>query len=462
MANLVRPWIVRYLGTDGKRVGRGAPGARRVKERARKWYAQGVPGWPKKKRVPLASDKKVAKKMLADLVDKAERGEVGWDSPVTRAQAVPLREHLDAYARYLAAKGDSPGHVQKAPSRCRKVLDGIKAESVGDLQPSAVMEFLAGLREAPPAPELPPGQEWFTKAQLVAALGVNPASVARMMNRDGLQARGQGKARRYHRSTVEALQARLCRGVGIPTSNLYLTALKGFSRWLVRDRRAPSDPLACLSRLNADTDIRLQRRALSPGEFAALLDAARRGRTFRGLTGEDRAVLYHLAARTGLRAGELASLTPASFDLSAEPTVTVEAAYSKHRRKDVLDLRPDVAALVREYVRVRPEGEPLWPGAWHHDGAELIRVDLAAAGVPYADAAGRTYDFHALRHQFISDMVEAGVHPKDAQTLARHSSITLTMDRYAHVRRPNLRAALDRLPGLSAPPPHGQAARKHA
>jgi hypothetical protein len=46
-------------------------------------------------------------------------------------------------------------------------------------------------------------------------------------------------------------------------------------------------------------------------------------------------------------------------------------------------------------------------------------------------------------------MVEAGVHPKDAQALARHSTITLTMDRYAHVRRANLRAALERLPGLA-------------
>jgi integrase len=129
--------------------------------------------------------------------------------------------------------------------------------------------------------------------------------------------------------------------------------------------------------------------------------------------------------------------------------VTVEAAYSKRRRKDVLDLRADVAALMRAYVRGKPAGRPLWPGTWHDVGAEMIRLDLAAAGVAFTDGAGRVYDFHALRHQFISDMVEAGVHPKDAQALARHSTITLTMDRYAHVRRANLRAALERLPGLA-------------
>jgi len=67
------------------------------------------------------------------------------------------------------------------------------------------------------------------------------------------------------------------------------------------------------------------------------------------------------------------------------------------------------------------------------------------------DADGLAYDFHALRHQFITDMVNAGVHPKDAQALARHSTITLTMDRYAHVRPANLHAALDRLTPLAAP-----------
>jgi hypothetical protein len=54
-----------------------------------------------------------------------------------------------------------------------------------------------------------------------------------------------------------------------------------------------------------------------------------------------------------------------------------------------------------------------------------------------------------LCHQFITDMVDAGVHPKDAQALARHSSITLTMDRSAHVRPANLTVALDKLPDLT-------------
>lgn len=51
----------------------------------------------------------------------------------------------------------------------------------------------------------------------------------------------------------------------------------------------------------------------------------------------------------------------------------------------------------------------------------------------YVDAAGRVADFHALRHTYITNLATAGVSPKTAQTLARHSTITLTMDRYTHL-----------------------------
>ena len=39
----------------------------------------------------------------------------------------------------------------------------------------------------------------------------------------------------------------------------------------------------------------------------------------------------------------------------------------------------------------------------------------------YRDHAGLVADFHSLRHTFISNLARAGVHPKLAQSLARHS-----------------------------------------
>jgi integrase len=49
------------------------------------------------------------------------------------------------------------------------------------------------------------------------------------------------------------------------------------------------------------------------------------------------------------------------------------------------------------------------------------------------DRDNRVTVFHSLRHGFITYLVTANVPPKVAQTLARHSTITLTMDRYTHL-----------------------------
>ena len=167
-------------------------------------------------------------------------------------------------------------------------------------------------------------------------------------------------------------------------------------------------------------------------------------------------MLYRVALNTGLRASELASLTPRSFDLEVDPpTVTVEAAYSKHRRRDVLPIQPDLAASVHDYLERKGvgRGELIWPGTWSMKAsARMLRIDLAAASIPYRDASDRVFDFHSLRHEFISNLARCGAHPKEAQALARHSTITLTMDRYTHLGIVDLSAALERLPQLDAQP----------
>jgi len=214
------------------------------------------------------------------------------------------------------------------------------------------------------------------------------------------------------------------------THNHYLTAIKGFTGWLVKDRRTGDNPLTHLSRLNASTDVRRERHILPPAEFGRLIDAATQGVTVCGLSGSDRAMLYVTAAYTGLRAAELASLVEVSLDFDGNPlTVTIEAAYSKHRRKDVLPLHPDLARRLQKWLSERSQDRDdenpvlplrglsdakLWQGKWaeQRHAAKMLRHDLKVAGVPYADEAGKVFDFHALRHQFISMLARAGVHPK--------------------------------------------------
>jgi len=65
----------------------------------------------------------------------------------------------------------------------------------------------------------------------------------------------------------------------------------------------------------------------------------------------------------------------------------------------------------------------------------MLKTDLADAGIPYVDDAGRYVDFHALRHSTGSLLAAIGAHPKVVQSIMRHSDINLTMSRYTHVLR---------------------------
>ena len=116
--------------------------------------------------------------------------------------------------------------------------------------------------------------------------------------------------------------------------------MKGFSRWLWKQRLTPDDALLDLGLYNAATDRRHIRRETSAEEVRWLLDATEQ-RTLpeHGAPGPTRAMCYRLAAATGFRANELRSLTTDSFDLDATPpTCTVEAGYSKRRKRDVQPL----------------------------------------------------------------------------------------------------------------------------
>jgi len=170
------------------------------------------------------------------------------------------------------------------------------------------------------------------------------------------------------------------------------------------------------------------------------------------MTGRERALLYTLAVSTGLRAGEvLASLTWQSFDLDdSKPSVTVLAAYSKHRRDDVVPLRLDIAKQLTAWkIEQRTvEQSKLFTNFSHNKAAKMLRKDLDVAAIAYRDDAGRYVDFHSLRHTFISNLARSGVSPKIAQSLARHSTIGLTKDTYTHIGLYDERAALDSLPEL--------------
>jgi hypothetical protein len=56
-----------------------------------------------------------------------------------------------------------------------------------------------------------------------------------------------------------------------------------------------------------------------------------------------------------------------------------------------------------------------------------------------------------MRHLFITSLERAGVSPKMAQTLARHSDIRLTLGVYTHVELLDCSAAIGSLPAPPVP-----------
>lgn len=444
--------IVRYVDAQGRQVRKDTPGATKVQEFSTKYYGR-VPGNPRL--VPLATNKVAAELLLAQLVRKAEMKDAGVFDPFEAHHRRPLAEHLADFEASLLAKGDSTKQTQQVSSRARKVLAGCDFVFMNDLSASRVMDWLARLREeGRPLPPLESGKESFTKAEMAAACGLAPPAATSLVRRHKLPATGQGRARRFPRATVKALRERLGRGRSVQTSNFYLQALKQFCRWLVKDRRIAENPLAHLEGGNTRIDRRHDRRELEAEELRRLLAVARASEwTFRGLAGPDRFVLYATACGTGFRASALASLTPESFDLDAySPTVTLTARHSKNKKTKVQPLPPDVAGLLRGYLGGKPAGRPVWGGTWAKDckGAEMLRSDLEAAGIPYVVEGpdGPLFaDFHALRHTYLTLGGRAGIDLRTLQELAGHSTPTLTA-RYSHRRLYDLQGAVDKLPNF--------------
>ena len=361
----------------------------RIKKFSKSWYIEYKDAQGVTKRVPGYPDKRSTEQLAAQLEREAARGEVGLIDTKAPHRKKPLKEHLADYRLSLETKDDDPKHLQQTERAILKVLDSAGALVIGDLSRDRLESTLARIRL------------------------------------DGKSAR---------------------------TYNYYLGSLRGFFRWLVRMDRADHNPLDHLSRINEETDRRRERRAVSTEQLESLLRAAHGGIPYRDLSGPDRAILYRLAASTGLRCSELASLTPASFDLPRKPPVVMLAATaSKRRRQDTLPLRNDLAMLLKHWLGNKPSNQRVFPGTWNLRAADMLRGDLKVAKIPYKDQNGRVFDFHSTRVQFVTALARSKVHPKIAQQLARHSDINLTMRVYTQLDLEDLGTAVEQLPPLGIP-----------
>ena len=274
------------------------------------------------------------------------------------------------------------------------------------------------------------------------------------------------------------------------TVNTHRAAMLAFCNWCVKNQRITTNPLEGLPKAD-ESDTRRNRRPLSQDEIAALLNAAESRPLREALTirrgknkgkplaqvsdlqraklqeqGRERALIYRTMIYTGLRAGELGKVTAGAVHLDAEqPHIALAAKDAKSAKAAMIPLRADLADALRLHLadrlselqrRTLADGRTVYPDRlpenaklFHHiPSIRTFDKDLKAAGIPKADAQGRTVDIHALRHTFATMLSRAGVEPRRAQELLRHGDIRLTMNTYTHLSIVDTVGAVESLPEI--------------
>ena len=202
------------------------------------------------------------------------------------------------------------------------------------------------------------------------------------------------------------------------TRNEYLNAACGLLNWL--EPRIGANPLRHVEKARTNGAQELNRRALTEVELERLCAVS-----------GPRGVVYRVAARTGIRRGELAQVEWRDIHLdTTQPFIQVRASVSKNHLLAMQPLTRDAADALRElrFMGAEDKGRVFKNGI---PRMNQYRKDLEAAGIPYIDSKGERADFHALRKTFGTMLTLSGeVGQRTIMELMRHSDMRLTAKTY--------------------------------
>ncbi len=222
------------------------------------------------------------------------------------------------------------------------------------------------------------------------------------------------------------------RGLSARTQARALSAVRGFFRFLVQERRQPCDPAELLE------GPRLLRKlpdVLNRDEILRLLDAPIGSKPNRV---RDRAML-HMMYAAGLRVTELIELD--LTDVNIEEGFV--SALGKGNKRRIVPIGFHARSALVEYLaEVRPK--------WAHPasracfvtarGKAMTRQSFWSLVKKYARAAGITKPIspHKLRHSFATHLLAGGADLRSVQTMLGHADISTTQI-YTHISGDHLR-----------------------
>lgn len=223
-------------------------------------------------------------------------------------------------------------------------------------------------------------------------------------------------------------------GLGARSAARHLSAVRGFSKFLAREKLIDADPTALVQRPRLSRKLP---RVLALDDILALLDRPD-ATGFRGL--RDRALL-HVLYGAGLRVSEAAGLKVADVDRKRG----LVSAFGKGGKRRLVPLgEPALAALDAYFVErdahpraaatkavfLSPRGGPLTRQAiW-----KLLKRYALGAGIAVPSSP------HKLRHSFATHLLEGGADLRSVQALLGHADISTT-EIYTHVSDEHVRAA---------------------
>lgn len=223
-------------------------------------------------------------------------------------------------------------------------------------------------------------------------------------------------------------------GISPRSAARHLSAVRGFARFLVRERVLREDPCTLV---DAPRTGRRLPQVLTADEVLRLLQApdvqTRRGR-------RDRAML-HLMYAAGLRVSELCGLRVADVDRRRG----VVSAFGKGGKRRLVPLGEPALATLSDYLADRAEHPAAARGGalfLSPRGGFLTRQAFWKRVVLYARQTGidKPVSPHKLRHSFATHLLQGGADLRSVQAMLGHVDISTT-EIYTHVVADHLRRA---------------------
>jgi integrase/recombinase XerD len=248
--------------------------------------------------------------------------------------------------------------------------------------------------------------------------------------------RGREAAELGKEDLAQLVMALAREGLSPRSIGRFISAVRGFYRFLLLDGHITKDPTADLAAPLAPQKLP---RFLTQEETERLLEAADAA-TPEGV--RDRAILELLYA-TGLRVSELCGLGPDGVDVE-RGVVMCTGKGSKQRR---VPLGRSAISWLQRYAGARRlllggrESKRLFVGA---EGREITRQFVWAMLKECARKAGlRDVSPHVLRHSFATHLLERGADTRSVQAMLGHSDLATTQI-YTHVTGERLRSVYEK------------------